>query len=142
MRAKIFLDAVPMELSVVISRNDDELVAGGDEGSKRREHVAMSLRDVGELDAGVIFRRPEPVSALLCGYLGGNGRPRRLQRDADEIDEIAVDDELPLPAVRGRFAVVPEQRREVFVHAFGARRRWRGRRIADVASEVHVREDE
>ena len=63
-----------MKLAIVISRDDDELVARGDEGGKSREHVAMSLRDAGELDAGVIFRRAEPVSSLFCGDFRGNGR--------------------------------------------------------------------
>jgi len=131
-----------VKLTIVVSGHDRETVTGSDEPSERAEHPLVALGHARQLEASVVFRSAETEGALFGRGLGGDGGASRVERNPEEVDEIAVDDQVPRLTVDLGPAIVLEQRAEIVVDALRASRRRRSGPIADVAPEVHVGQDQ
>ena len=117
-RAQVVLHSVPVELDVVVAVDDGEGVPLGDEARELGEHVRVPLCDAAQLQARVIGGVAQTMGPFLF-VRGGRERGRRSGRHrdghADEIDEVARDDDAPAASARLLAAVVLEEQDQVAV---------------------------
>ena len=139
-RSELVLHGVPVKLQVVIAVHDVEGVAVGHEVRKRVEHVSMASNHHAQLHAHMVGRVAETVCTLLSAPLGGQLGSRRVDGHADEVDEVPGEDEAHAVARWRRGPVVREQLHEILVDA--PRPADRLDDVVQVATEVHVREDD
>jgi hypothetical protein len=118
-------------------------VAVGDERGERVEDIGVALGHAAELHPRVVGGVAEAVLELLFARLGVELVAVWQDGYADEVDEVAGDDDAPTMACRACTPVVIEELDEVVIHA--PRSLAEPRRllvIVEVTSEVDVRQDE
>ncbi len=95
-----------MELDVVISDDDDQIVASADELAEPLEHALMTRDDALHLLLRLALAEAEPVETIfLVVVLFGLGE----DHDGHEVDHVAVDDQLPRPIIETLFGIVLEE---------------------------------
>jgi hypothetical protein len=141
-RAEIGLHAVPMELDVVVAVDERQRVSVGDERRERFEDVGVAFRDARELHPCVVLCAAEPMVALFLRQPRVERlRIRRRDRHADEVDEVAGDDDAPSICGHRLGSVVTEQRDQIAIDRDRTARALL-RAFLQVTAEVDVGEDQ